>query len=309
MEHISYLSADKKTNIHAVIWRPEGKPCGVVQIIHGMCEYIERYAPLAGYLTERGFIVCGEDHLGHGKTAASSGDLGYFNDERSLDMVLADIRSLHQTLKKEAGELPYFMLGHSMGSFFCRAYIARYGAELSGAVIMGTGYKSKPLLVSALAITSFNALFKGWKHRSNFIHSLAFGSYNKRFKAENNEFSWLSADRENIAEYKSNPLNNFRFTNNGYYILFSTIKNACSKKAVISVPKNLPVYFVAGDEDPVGDYSAGVKKAYSKFKKAGVHRVDIKLYKGARHEILNDFCKDEVRADLLNFFNVNSTRS
>lgn len=309
MEEFSYLSADKKTTIHAVIWRPRGEARGVVQIIHGMCEYIERYAPFAEYLNANGYIVCGEDHAGHGKSAADDGGLGYFNDSRSLGMTLADIRTLHLKMQEEAKCLPYFILGHSMGSFFCRNYIARYGQELSGAVIMGTGYKGKLLLGTALALTKLNAAFKGWDHRSKFIDGLAFGSYNKRFKAENNSKAWLSVDTDNTDRYKADKYCTFMFTDNGFYILFSAIKGACSNKTIKSVPKNLPVYFVAGEDDPVGDYSKGVKKAYSKFKKAGVHRVDIKLYKGARHEILNDFCKDEVRADLLNFFSVNSTRS
>ncbi len=309
MEHLNYPSADGKTTVHAVIWRPKGEPCGVVQIIHGMCEYIERYAPFAEFFTEQGYIVCGEDHAGHGKTAASEEELGYFNDSRSLDMVLADIRYLHVKVKEEAAGLPYFIMGHSMGSFFCRNYIARYGAELSGAVIMGTGFKGKALLTTALALTRMNAAFKGWEHRSKFIDNLAFGSYNKRFKNENNAHSWLSVDAENTKKYEADGFCTFRFTDNGFYILFTAIKCACAGKTIKAVPKNLPVYFVAGDEDPVGDYAKGVKKAYAKFKKAGVHRVDIKLYKGARHEILNDFCKDEVRADLLNFFTVNSTRS
>lgn len=309
MEEITYLSADKKSTIHAVIWRPEGEACGVVQIIHGMCEYIERYAPFAQFLTGKGYIVCGEDHAGHGKSASGDDNLGYFNDERSLEMVLADIRFLHQRVKKETEGLPYFILGHSMGSFFCRNYIAKYGAELSGAVVMGTGNKGKLLLSTALCLTRMNAAFKGWDNRSKFIDSLAFGAYNKRFKDENSSHSWLSVDKNNVNVYEADKFCTFRFTDNGFYILFSAIKGACAGKTIKAVPKNLPVYFVAGDSDPVGDYGKGVRKAYVNLKKAGVHRVDIKLYKGARHEILNDFCKDEVQADLLDFFTKNSTRS
>ncbi len=303
MQHLNYPSADGKATVHAVIWPVEGSPRGVVQIIHGMCEYIERYAPFAEFLNANGYIVCGEDHGGHGKTAASPEDLGYFNDERSLDAVISDIRTLHRRVAEENPNLPYFILGHSMGSFFCRNYIARYGTELSGAVIMGTGFKGGALLNTALAMTRLNAFFMGWKHRSGMINSLAFGSYNKRFKEEKNSHSWLSRDSENITAYKANGLCNFRFTDNGFYILFSAIKAACSKKVISAVPKNLPVYFVAGKEDPVGDYGKGVIKAYKKFKESGIERVNISLYQDARHEILNDFCKEKVRADLLDFFN------
>lgn len=308
MEHLYYLSDDGKTNIHAVKWLPEGEPKGVVQIIHGMCEYAERYAPFAEYLASNGYIVCAEDHAGHGKSASTSEDLGWFNEKHDLDIVIADIRKLTEMIKSETTGLPYFVMGHSMGSFFCRKYISLYGDELSGAIIMGTGFKGKALMNTALTMTRLNAAFKGWRNRSNFIKSLAFGSYNKKFKAENNPLSWLSVDTENTTLYKANNFCNFDFTDNGYYILFSAIKSACSGKTVKAVPKNLPVYFVAGSEDPVGDYGKGVIKAYAKFKKAGVKNVDITLYDDARHEILNDFCKDKVRADLLAFITKNSTQ-
>ena len=308
MEHIYYLSKDGKTNIHAVKWLPDGEVCGVVQIIHGMTEYAERYAPFAEFLASNGYIVCAEDHAGHGKSVKTMEDLGWFNDERSLDTVISDIHTLTETVKAEAAGLPYFVMGHSMGSFFCRKYISLYGGELAGAIIMGTGFKGSALMNTALAATRLNAAFKGWRNRSQFIKSLAFGSYNKKFKSENNPRSWLSVDTENTDKYGVDPLCNFSFTNNGYYILFSAIKSACSKKTIEAVPKELPVYFVAGSDDPVGDFGKGVIKTYEKFKKAGIKNVSITLYKIARHEILNDFCKDEVRKDLLEFISKNSKR-
>lgn len=306
MEHIYYLSKDGKTNIHAVKWLPNGNPRGVVQIIHGMTEYAERYAPFAEYLASNGYIVCAEDHAGHGKTAKKLDDLGWFNDELSLDIVISDIRTLTEIVSAEAVGLPYFIMGHSMGSFFCRKYISQYGDNLAGAIIMGTGFKGSALMNTALLMTRLNAAFKGWRNRSKFIKSLALGPYNKKFKSENNPRSWLSLDRENTDRYGADPLCNYSFTDNGYYILFSSIKSACSKKTIEAVPKDLPVYFVAGSNDPVGDYGKGVTKAYEKFKKAGVKNVDITFYKNARHEILNDFCQAQVRADLLKFLTQNS---
>lgn len=308
MEQFYYLSKDGKTNIHAVKWLPEGAPKGVVQIIHGMTEYAERYAPFAEYLTSQGYIVCAEDHAGHGKSVKMLEDLGWFNEEHSLDTVISDIHTLTKMIKSEAEGLPYFIMGHSMGSFFCRKYISLYGEEISGAIIMGTGFKGSALINTALFMTRLNAAFKGWRNRSKFIKSLAFGSYNKKFKSENNPRSWLSVDKENTDKYGKDPLCNFVFTDNGYYILFSAIKSACSSKTIKAVPKELPIYFVAGENDPVGDYGKGVIKTYKKFKQAGAQKVDIKLYKNARHEILNDFCKDEVRKDLLEFISKNSTR-
>ena len=307
MQDIFYSSNDGKTRIHAVVWRPAGVPRGIVQIVHGMSEYAARYAPFAEFLVENGYIVCAEDHLGHGKSIAQADNLGWFNEERDYEIVLEDIRALHLTMKKEGEGLPYFMLGHSMGSFFCRCYIARYGSELNGAVVMGTGFKGGALINTALALTRLNAAFFGWKHKSKFVDKLACGAYNKRFKADNDPNAWLSQDSENVKAYNVDDLCGFKFTDNGFYVLFSVIKAACASQTIKAVPENLPVFFVAGKDDPVGGYGKEVKKVYEKFNAAGVKNSEIKLYDG-RHEILNDFCRDEVKADILAFFDKNSIR-
>ena len=306
MNEIFYPSHDGKTTVHACIWRPEGEIKGAFQIIHGMCEHIERYSPLAEFLNAQGYLVCAEDHLGHGKSVTDEKELGYFNKQRSTKIVLDDIRALHLAVKKQIGDKPYFILGHSMGSFFCRKYISLYGKELSGAIVMGTGFKDAFTLNFALAVVRMNAFFCGWHHRSKFILKLAFASYNKRFKAEGSVNSWLSKDRDNIAAYEADPLCGFPFTNNGYNILFSILKDACSHKTIEAVPKDLPVLFVAGSDDPVGSYGKGVKKVKKKFDGAEIHDVTLKLYEGARHEILNDFCRDEVYNDILEFIEKHS---
>ncbi len=305
MRDIYFPSSDGKHTVHACVWNPAGEVKGVVQIIHGMCEYAERYAPFAEFLNSHGYLVCADDHLGHGKTAESSEELGYFNDERDYMRVIEDVHTLYCTVKKEAGDVPYFILGHSMGSFFCRKYISLYGSDFSGAVIMGSGFKDKLTLGSALFAVKLNALFCGWRNRSKLIKNLAFGSYNKKFSPASTENDWLSANSENVTNYNSDPLCGFMFTNNGYKVLFTVIKQACSKKVIAAVPKDLPVFFVAGADDPVGDYGKGVLKAERAFKNAGVKNVSCKLYKGNRHEILNDYCKDEVYADILAFLEGN----
>ena len=306
MNEIFYPSHDGKTTVHACIWRPEGEIKGVVQIIHGMCEYAERYSKFAEFLTGQGYLVCAEDHLGHGKSVVSEKELGYFNSRRSTKIVLDDIRALYLAVSKQTEGKPYFVLGHSMGSFFCRKYISLYGSELDGAVIMGTGFKGGFTLNFALATVRLNALFCGWHHRSKLIKKLAFGSYNKKFKPAKTPNDWLSKDEGNVKAYEADPLCGFPFTNNGYNILFSIIKDACSHKTIEAVPKALPVFFVAGNDDPVGDYGKGVKKAKKKFDEAEISDVSIKLYEGARHEILNDFCRDEVCKDILEFIEKHS---
>lgn len=309
MEHIYFPSHDGVTTIHACIWKPEGEIKGVVQIIHGMCEYAERYAPFAEFLNARGFLVCADDHLGHGQSVKSENELGYFTKQRDVDIVLSDIRALNLAVKKQTEGKPYFVLGHSMGSFICRKYISLYGKEFAGAVIMGTGFKNRFTLDSALFLVRMNALFCGWKHRSKMIKKLAFGSYNKKFAPARTANDWLSKNPENVDAYESDALCGFDFTDNGYNFLFNIIKQACSSKVLDRTPKNLPVYFVAGAMDPVGDYGKGVIKAKNKFIEYAVKDVSITLYDDCRHEILNDDCKEQVYGDLIAFFEKHSGKA
>jgi alpha-beta hydrolase superfamily lysophospholipase len=305
MKDIYYPSHDGKTTIHSCIWEPNGEIVGVVQIIHGMAEYAERYSPFAQFLAAEGYLVCAEDHLGHGKSVVDESTLGYFSDERKIDTVLDDVHALLKAVKKHAVGKPYYLLGHSMGSFICRKFISLYGNEVDGAIIMGTGFVGGFTTSFALSAVKTNALFFGWKHRSKFIKSLAFGTYNKGINPVRTSNDWLSVNEENVDRYNEDNLCGFDFTNNGYNFLFSIIKEACREKTIEDVPKTLPILFVAGEDDPVGNYSKGVKKTYNKFIQAGKD-AKIILYKNSRHEILNDNCKMEVYRDILNFLSENS---
>ena len=301
MQEIYYPSSDGKTNIHACIWQAEGEPKAVLQIIHGMAEYASRYAPLAEFLNKQGITVCAEDHLGHGKSVCSDEDLGYFAAKNGWRTVLADIRALTDIVAKKNEGHPYFVMGHSMGSFFCRKYISLYGSSLAGAIIMGTGFKSSAVTGSAKFITRLVATFKGWKHRSKFIDNTAFGSYNKKFE-NRTAFDWLSANQQNVDNYIADPLCGVPFTCNAFYGLFSIIGEACKASTLKAVPDKLPLYLVSGTDDPVGDYSKGVIKLYNKFEKYGKD-VTMTLYVKCRHEIVNDDCATQLFEDLAEFIN------
>lgn len=300
MQEIYYPSEDGRTTIHACIWRPEGDIKAVLQIIHGMAEYAERYAPFAERLSERGYLVCAEDHLGHGKSVVGEDDLGYFKDGGSAETVIADIRRLSLIVKEKYPSVPFFVLGHSMGSFFCRKYITVYGKELSGAVIMGTGFQPAAATSAGKLAARIIALFKGWRYRSAFIDKLAFGSYNKKFEGRTG-FDWLSANRENVDKYIADPLCGVKFTCSGFYGLFSIVGEACKGKTVRTTPADLPILLVSGADDPVGGYSKGVIKLYDKLNACGVKDVSMILYSGARHEILNDDCAPQVYRDVYDF--------
>ena len=298
MEDIFYPSADGKHTVHAVIWRPEGRPRAVLQIIHGMEEYAARYDGFARAAAERGILVCAEDHLGHGLTAGE-GELGHF-PKGGDELVLADIRTLTLKAKELAPGAPAIIMGHSMGSFFCRVYISRFGRELAGAVIMGTGYKGALTLGAGKLVSGLLGGLRGRGKRSGLVQKLAFGAYNRRFAPERTPCDWLSADEGNVDRYIADGLCGFGFTYGGYSGLFAIMAKACAKKTFSSTPQELSLYIVSGGDDPVGDYGRGVRKVCDMYKRAGLEP-RLKLYDGARHEILNDFCREEATADLLAF--------
>lgn len=284
-DQITYPSADKKTTIHAYIWRPEGAIRGVLQIVHGMAEYALRYAPFAEYMAERGIMVCAEDHLGHGKSVLSARELGYFCGGDGSSVVLKDIRRLTEIVRGETGSLPCFMLGHSMGSFFTRAYISEYGGELSGAIIMGTGFQPAVMTGFGKLAADLVALFRGWKHRSPLIDKLAFGSYNSRTEGRT-PYDWLSVNTANVDRYIADDLCGVTFTCGGFKTLFSIVARSCRTSTINATPKTLPILLVSGGDDPVGGYSEGVLKLYDKYVNAGLSDVQTIIYKGFRHEIL-----------------------
>jgi len=297
-KEFNFSSSDGTNRIHAVLWKPDqGKNVGILQISHGMIEYIERYEDFAEFLTDKGFLVVGNDHLGHGRSAASQEDWGYFAPRKGSDLVVEDLNRLRRMVQKKYPELPYFMLGHSMGSFLLRKYLSKYGKGLSGAVIMGTGTQPDYVVQAGKALCVILALLKGWRYRSSLVDQQVFSGNNKRFQGGDTD-SWLTKDPEIVKAYNSNPCCTFKFTLNGFYNLFDTIHFINQKRNIQAIPKNLPVVLVSGQDDPVGNYGAGVKKAYETYKKAGIMDLNWKLYPEDRHEILNETDKEIVYQDI-----------
>ncbi|MCR5501694.1 MAG: lysophospholipase [Lachnospiraceae bacterium] len=295
-KEFTFPSADKKTTIHVTEWIPEGKVRGVIQIVHGMCEHIERYDDFAGYLTEHGFYVTGNDHLGHGRSVTGTEKLGYFEDGMQSGALIKDMRQLHLMTAERFPGISYFILGHSMGSFLTRRYIAKYGEELAGALILGTGYTPYPMLAFGMRLCRITAASKGETARSKAVNSLAFGSYNKAFRPAKSDYEWLSKEEDVVERYLSDPYCAYRFTVNGFYGLFRNIWFA--QKETGSIPEDLPVYILSGSEDPVGGNGKGVIKVFRDMEKAGIRDLGIKLYPGDRHEILNETNRSEVYEDI-----------
>lgn len=306
-ENFTFLSRDKRTTIHAVKWLPEqGEIKAILQITHGMIEYIERYADFAEFLTKKGYLVIGHDHIGHGQSIVSEEDFGYFCEDSPSDVLVEDMHKLRTIIQKEYPSLPYFMLGHSMGSFMLRKYLVLHHENLRGAIIVGTGFTAENMTKLALKITEFIAKMKGSRYRSKLIRRLTFGAEYKGFDltGENPEKSWLTKDAEIVKKYHNEPRCGFIFTVNGYKGLFEAVNFTCNPQNVARISKKLPLFIVSGEQDPVGGLGKGVKLVYDLHKDSGALDITYKLYENDRHEILNETDRQKVYEDILCWMNV-----
>ncbi len=305
--NFTFLSNDGKTAVHAVKWMPEDTNIkAILQISHGMVEFIERYVVFAEFLTAQGYMVVGHDHIGHGASVASKEDWGYFCEGNPSDVVIEDMHKLRTLIQEEYPQYPYFMLGHSMGSFMLRKYLAFHPEKLRGAIIMGTGFIPAGLTRVALGLTACVTKIRGSKHRSKLIQSLAFGADYKDFDmtGEQPEKSWLTKDVEVVKTYYNEPRCTYMFTVNGYKGLFEAVQFSCNPENTAKIPKKLPVFIVSGEQDPVGGLGKGVKQVYDMHKECGALDVTYKLYEDDRHEILNETDKQVVFEDILAWMNV-----
>ncbi len=286
--------------IHAAKYIPvEKEVVAVLQIAHGMAEHLERYEAFIEALSDEGIAVYINDHLGHGKSVKSEDEKGYFGEQGYKGLV-ADCARLTEIAKEDYPSIPYFIFGHSMGSFVARAYCVEHHGAIDGAIICGTG-GANPAAAMGIAIAKMIQKSKGDHYHSTFINNLAFGSYNKRFEGRT-DFDWLTKDNEQVDKYIADPDCGFLFTVNGFIALFSVLKYVNSKDWYQGVPDNLPIYLIAGEDDPVGNYGIGVSDVYNRLLDTGHMDVSISLYPDARHEILNESDTfDKVVTDVVAF--------
>ena len=274
----------------------------------------------AEYLAARGILVTGNDHLGHGGSIRTRADYGYFAEPDGNRAVLDDLHAMTVLTKQLYPGVPYFLLGHSMGSFYARQYLCEWGDELDGAIIMGTGYQPKALVQLARTICRVLAVFHGWHYRSKLEARLSFLGYNRggagappppptggpccvvgahpRGGPPPPPHDWLNRDPVEVDRYRADERCTFIFTLNAYYSMFSGILRLYDPALLARVPKDLPLLFLAGDADPVGEQGAGVKRAVKSLLDAGVKNIEVKLYPSARHELLVELNREEVFADI-----------
>lgn len=300
-EEFYFDSADGKTKIRGVKYIPEKEVKAILQISHGMVEFIDRYDGFAEFLCDKGYLVVGNDHLGHGESVTSKENWGYFAEEEGYKKVLEDLHTVTKLTKEAYPNKPYFLLGHSMGSFFARYYLCKYGNELDAAIVMGTGQQAAATLSAGKLTCKTLALFKGWKYRSSLVNGMALGSYNKKWEPSNTHCDWLTKDNAIVEKYVKEPKNTFMFTLNGYFNLFSLMSEIIKNDNLSKMPKELPVLLVSGEDDPVGNFGKAPKEVGEVYKATGMKDVSVKLYPNDRHEILNEIDKADVYNDIYNW--------
>ena len=312
---LKYPSADGKTAIRALLWepdaaeQPEGSETpeelrysdvrGIVQVVHGMSEHVVRYAHFAKFLVESGFVVCANDHVGHGESVSDAQDLGHMPARDGAEVLVRDVHALRGIMQARFGsEVPYVMFGHSMGSFITRKYISEHGEGLAAAVLCGTGQQAAALSMAGNALANALARLRGERYKSGLLHSMADGAYSKAVKNPRTDFDWLSTDPAQVDAYINDSKCGQMFTVGGYATLTALTGEVVRAESASKVPKVLPLLFIAGGEDPVGDCGRGVRKAAEEYRNAGVQSVETKIYAGMRHEILNEPGRARVMADV-----------
>ena len=303
LKDFTFPSSTGINEIRARICVPDGNPKAVVQIVHGIAEYIERYDRFMLFLAENGFVAVGNDHLGHGRSVNTPVELGVFADSDGWTHVVDDMKFLHDSMRRAYPDLPYIFFGHSMGSFLTRTYMIRFPDQYDAAILSGTGHQSALLINAGLAAAELLTLVKGPRADGKALNDMAFGAYCKQIENPRTEYDWLSRDPETVDRYMADPLCGFVCKCSLYRDMMKGLKFLTNRKNINGMNKDAPVYFMSGAEDPVGDWGEGVERAYQAFCDAGLKDVMVRLYPGGRHEMLNEINYEDVQQDILNWLN------
>lgn len=274
---------------------------GIVQIIHGMTEYAERYTDLAKELVQLGYIVYADDHRGHGKTVSKLEEVSHLKKDE-WEQMIRDEQTITRYIHKWYPEAPIFLLGHSMGSFIIREYMTRESSYVTGVILSGSGYFLWPSYFLGSYYAKLESLLCGPMHRSRSLERMSFGKFNRRIKNPKTKFDWLTSNEEIIDAYIESDYCGKTCTSKFYEEFFKGIGLAHSKKRMDFISKDIPILLIAGEQDPVGDYGKGVKKLYKLYQALNIKQVYLQLYKEARHEWFFDISIKEAANTLIAFF-------
>lgn len=297
----TFISNDGRTIVHYIKWYPNNNIKGVIQLTHGMTEYMGNYENFADFLCNNGFLVIGHDQIGHGHSVQGPEELGHFSKKDSVDILIKDMHNVMEKVKIEYPKIPYFLFGHSFGSFLSRIFAGIYGSELNGLILSGTGNADIKNVKSALKLVRAVRITKKANYRSKLVLKNIFGQFSDKIENPKNMHEWLCRDEESVEEYLNNPLNNYIYTLNGFSTLFYAVLKMQDEEIYECTPKRLPILLMSGSEDPVGEYTKKVLEVYEQYKKHEIEDITIKIYQEARHNILQETNKNEVMKDCLNW--------
>lgn len=289
------LRADDGASLSARRWLPEGRPRAIVQIAHGLGEHSGRYARLAAALNAAGYGVYANDHRGHGPEAPAA-DLGHFADGGGWDKVVGDLWTLNRRIAAEQPGARIVFLGHSLGSFLGRGFLAQHSDALIGAALSGSSGRPPMIATLGRAIARAERLRLGKRGKSQLIFQMWFGDFNKPFKPARTAFDWLSRDEKEVDAYVADPLCGFPFTTQLAIDVLDALPRVTSPASLAAIRKDFPIYVFSGERDPVG---ANIKGLIEDLKAAGFTRLTTRIYPGARHETLNETNREEVTRDLI----------
>jgi alpha-beta hydrolase superfamily lysophospholipase len=285
-------------NLHVSGWAVE-KPKAVVHVLHGMAEYGSRYARLAEALAAAGYTTYAHDHRGHGKSIPEGDAPGHMADSDSWNRVVEDAHGVNREIAKRNPRLPIIVLGHSMGSFILQQLLFEHPSDMIAAALSGSVGKPPPIAIVAKLIAHIERARVGKRNPSPVLQRLTFGENNKPFAPARTEFDWLSRDPEEVDKYVADPLMGFAASTQTWLDLLNGLNRIANPSNVEKVPKSMPLYLFAGDQDPVGDKGKSMKSLYDAYKRAAIFDVRLKLYPGARHETLNETNRQEVTNDFI----------
>lgn len=300
-QEYTYPSSDGIHTIYADIYAPRDRaPRAVVQLCHGMVDFVRRYEMLASALVKSGIVLAGNNHLGHAKSAGTPEDFGFFADRDGYTHVLRDVHTMNRYLRSTYPNIPIVLMGHSMGSFIARLFVAKHPHAVDAVIIHGTGGPN-PLTPVGHLVAGTIGLFRGNRYRSKTLRAITFSGYNSHFPKSEGKNAWLTRDLTIINEYDTNPYSNFIFTVSAYRDLFRFLARSNAKSWFQNYPKSMPTLIMSGTEDPVGGYGKGVAYVYKHLLLAGVSDVRLHMYEGGRHELFRDTCRQEVFRDIIDF--------
>ncbi|MDO4810509.1 MAG: alpha/beta fold hydrolase [Eubacteriales bacterium] len=301
--NFTFLSTDGKTTLHGTAWLPADREIvAVLQIAHGLTEYVGRYDGFARFLNEQGIAVFGHDHLGHGLSLPEGAVPIYFGDGNTWDTVVDDMYRLHLRIKEQFPDKPLFLMGHSMGSFLARTYLIRYSGTVRAAIIMGTAWQSEVTLTAGLLVAKILTCIHGESSAPALVTALTFGVYNKAFAPTRTRCDWLTADTENVDRCMADPMCGQPITTGLMREMLLGIRFNQKREHLQKMDKNCPILLISGKDDPVGNMGKGVQHTYDIFRSHGIADVTLQLYDGLRHEILNEGSKrDIVHRDIMDW--------